>query len=163
MYPALLVMYNTQVSVFDRTLGDIGRDRADRANIYNDAEEFVQEAIDYFRKVFIEHSNLPLSISLDILKHLKNVKIVIGLTEKTLKMKDLEYFYENLKLTGEEEYLESVFEIESHHRKLQNELQGSSRRKIDIMVNFHGKAFGLKYWIEDDNILCELLVFYAYF
>ncbi|KAG5668297.1 hypothetical protein PVAND_016244 [Polypedilum vanderplanki] len=154
MQPALLVMYEQNREVWDRTLGDFDRDSVDeRIDIVGSAEKLIEEAVDEFKREFLAERApyLPVEVAADILFKLKNLKILIGLPKSILPISKLEKFYKNLKLTGNETFLRSLWEIEKYHQKLRNEPKTSWRRQIDQVVDT--EPLFIKYSLEDGNIL----------
>lgn len=139
MHPALLVMYERWRPVWDRFVGDFNRDIHDeRSQILTSAEKFSQEAIDELKQRFTYETDLKPSIAIDVLDKLKNLKIVVSLTEKYLSFDQLDDFYKELNLNGSENFLKSVWELDNHHMKVLNEPRDNWRRKIDEMVNSVG-------------------------
>ncbi|KAG5669536.1 hypothetical protein PVAND_017423 [Polypedilum vanderplanki] len=156
MQPALLVMYEQYRSIWDRSLGDFDRDLMDeRIDIVGNAKKLIQEAVDEFKKRFLTESAplMPFKIAVDVLFKMKNLKILIGLPNSIFPISKLEEFYKNLNLTGNENFMESYWEIEKHHRRLRNEPKTSWRRQIDQVVDTGD--FWAKYSVEDGNILCK--------
>lgn len=151
MRPAFYAMYEMKRPSFDYESGDFDRRTSGSENIVRSAEKFVGEAMLEARKRFVMNSELPLSISVDILSKIKNLKIIVGVTNKTLRIDQLEEFYDELKLEGDENFFKSVLEMEKFHRKLINEASGSRRRRIDEMV----KTPWMKYDIAEGNLLCK--------
>lgn len=151
MRPAFYAMYEMKRPSFDYESGDFDRRTSGSENIVRSAEKFVGEAMLEARKRFVMNSELPLSISVDILSKIKSLKIVVGVTNKTLRIDQLEEFYDELKLEGDENFFKSVLEMEKFHIKLINEASGSKRRRIDEMV----KTPWMKYDISEGNLLCK--------
>ncbi|KAG5669415.1 hypothetical protein PVAND_017302 [Polypedilum vanderplanki] len=154
MQPALLVMYEQYRSIWDRTLGDFDRDLMDeRVDIVGNAKQLIQEAVDEFKRRFLTGGAIfmPFKIAVDVLFKLKNLKIFISLPKSIFSISKLEEFYENLNLNGNENFMESYWKIEKHHRRLRNEPKTSWRRQIDQVVETNKKL--LKYSVEDGNIL----------
>ncbi|KAG5667502.1 hypothetical protein PVAND_015481 [Polypedilum vanderplanki] len=154
MQPALLVMYEKYRSIWDRTLGDFDRDLTDeRIDIIGSAENLIQEAVDEFKRRFLANTApfIPIEVATDVLFKLKNLKILISLPKSIFPISKLEEFYKNLNLTGKENFMKSLWEIQKHHRKLRNEPKSSWRRQIDQIVEIYPKF--VKYNIEDGNVL----------
>lgn len=96
-------------------------------------------------------TDFPLSVSSSILNKLKTAKIVVGFTEETLKLEELDKFYEDLKLNGNESFFNSIVEMRRNSWKIKNEISGSWRRRIEKM----SETFHIVYNIEDGNQICE--------
>ncbi|KAG5685161.1 hypothetical protein PVAND_014353 [Polypedilum vanderplanki] len=152
MEPALLVMHEQKREIWDRTLGDFDRDSIDeRIDIVGSAEKFILEAVDEFKRRFLTEgaSKLSTEISADVVFKLKNIKILIGLPKSVFSISKLEEFYKNLNLTGNENFMKSLWEIQRHHRKLRNEPKNNWRRQIEQIVEI--KEY-YKYYVDDGNI-----------
>lgn len=149
---ALLVMYERRRTSFDRVAGDFNRNVNSKINIYESAEGFLRKAVEKVKEQFLVDNYLRLSESSDVLMKLKNVTIILGLTNKTLPLDKLENFYSGLKLNGSEEFLESMIQLSLHKRKIFLEPHGSWRKKIDNL----SEKFHITYNIEDGNYLCKL-------
>lgn len=154
--PALLVMYEQKRDIWDRTLGDFDRDLMDeRVDIIGNAEKFVKEAVDEYRKYFVDKISPEIStnVAVDIFNKLKNVKIVLSLQKSIFPISKLEEFYEELSLNGDENYFKSIKNIEDFDAKILNEPKSSWRKNIEKVVK-DSDQFGF-YHIENGNILCE--------
>lgn len=142
-------MYELRRPSFDYESGDF--DRKKPVKIVDSAEKFVKNAVKEAKKRFIDTTELPLGVAVAVLRKIKSLKIVVGVTNKTLSVDDLEEFYKELELSGNENFFESIWKMEKFHRKLRNEGSGSRRRAIDEMV----QAPWIRYNILDGNVLCE--------
>lgn len=151
MQPAFYALYEKKRPSFDYESGDFDRRTSGSGNIVRSTKEFVENAMLEAKKRFVMKSELPLSVGVDVLMKIKHLKIIVGITNKTLGIDQLEDFYDELKLAGDENFFRSVLEMEKFHRKLINEEGGSRRRRIDEMV----KAPWMKYDIDKGNLLCE--------
>lgn len=159
MQPALLVMYEQKREIWDRTLGDFDRDLDDeRIDIVGSAKKLIQEAVDEFKTNFLENKikYFPIQDAAEILMKLKNLKILIGLPKSIFPISKLEEFYKNLNLTGNENFMESIWEIQKHHRKIRNEPKSSWKRQIDEVVTT--EPLFIKYSIDNGNFLCKFWI-----
>lgn len=114
--------------------------------IEKSGEEFAKGTIEYFGK-YLENKT---KISDEILSKVVNLELVVGLPEEISSDAKVETFYQELQLNGDEEIVESYFEMCKFHRKLENELTNEWRWKLEeISVQEDMKYFAT------DNILCE--------
>lgn len=141
-------MYERKRPGFDYESGDFCRGVH---NIVKSAEEFVENAVKAAKKRFVMNSELPLKVGIDVLNKIKNLKVFVGVTNKTLAIDDFDEFYSELNLKGDENFFKSVVEMEKFHQKLMNEKQESLRRQIDEMV----QAPWIRYDIDKGNFLCR--------
>lgn len=156
MYPAHIAMYEQWRSTWDRTIGDFDRNEVDeRADIPKSAENFVREAVDDFKVRFMKGNNFKLSVAIDVLNKIKDLKIVVSLPSTVFPIEKLDEFYEDLNLRGDENFLQSIWEINKNFRKIINEPRNSWRRQIDRMVYAQSNDW-MTYNILDGNILCKL-------
>jgi hypothetical protein len=159
MQPALLVMYEQWRPIWDRTLGDFDRDLNDeRVDIVGGAEKLIREAVDEFKKRFLEEAapNTPTWAAADILIKIKGLKLLFGLQKSVFPVSKLEEFYSELELEGDENFLRSIWEIQKIHRKISNERGSSWQRQISKLTD-EIVSFG-KYDVENGNIMCELFL-----
>ncbi|KAG5668090.1 hypothetical protein PVAND_016045 [Polypedilum vanderplanki] len=131
---AIEVMYERKRLHFEYTLGDFERKSRKKNEIYESAKKITEESFETFAELFINQTTIPLDYSSFILKKLKNVKIYIGITNELLKMNELEEYYKDLNLTGDESFLTSMLEMKRNSWKIKNELKGTKRRKIELIV-----------------------------
>lgn len=151
MKPAVLALYESQREKFDSR----GLNR--NLSVFQEAEKFIREAVNEAIKRFIRGNNFPIKSSLKILKKLKELKIMIGVTNGTLPMSELDNFYKDLKLNGSEGLFESIREMEIFSYKIKNEQKDSQRTKITKML-----VNAITYQPSTTNILCMLIIFYFY-
>lgn len=147
----ILVMHERERRSFDTVSGDFNRGVNKNIDIYEHAEKFLQEAIAEVKALYIEGNSQNLSISSDVLLKLKNITIILGLTNKTLPMEKLEDFYRDLDLNGSEGFLESMIKIRKNYVKIYLEPHGSWRKRINNIA----KTFLVSYDISDGNYLCK--------
>lgn len=150
MKTAYLAYYESKRKQLDSIHKDFNRPSNESIDVLDEAEKFIKEAVDVAIKGVITGSNLPLRASIKMLRKLKNLEIVIGLTNKTLKIDELEIFYKDLKLNGTEELLESLNEMDIFRHKLKNERSNKWITKIRDMA----RNSQIKYNPSTLNILC---------
>lgn len=136
LQPALVFMYNKRHK--DQT-------------IKIEAEKFIKQAVIEARRKFAMSNKLPLDVAVDVLKNLRKLKILISLDDDEFSDQNLSEFYANLKLNGSENFLESFHAIKGFNVKIRNDLKGSSKRKIEELVEMEK----INYSIRDGNLLCE--------
>lgn len=145
-------MYERRRSAFERVSGDFDRDANKQVDIYEHAEKLLQETVDEVRKDFLLNNELPLSLSSQMLMKLKSVKIILGFTNKTLSIDELEGFYRELDLNGDEGLIKSVIAMNNYYSKLNLERLGTRLKRLQTKA----EHFSITYNILDGNYLCEL-------
>jgi hypothetical protein len=159
MLPALLLMYEQRQPEWDRTLGDFDRDMLDeRVDIAGSYVRFYQEAIDEFKRRLKEDDiDLPVEVLADVLFQLKKMKVVASL-KSLFSIEQLDEFYSELNLKGDENFLPSVWEIERNRRKIRKEPKSSWRLQIErlVHVNIANLDPG------ESSMICMLAVHFSY-
>jgi hypothetical protein len=134
MQPTLIFMHNKRYR--DEELVEMTRN-------------FIKEAVEEARVRFTAGNELPLEVSVNVLRRLKNLKILISLED--FGEEKLTEFYRDLKLQGDEGFLETFLEIKKFNVRVRNEKESSWRKKIEELVQLHR----ISYEIEKGNVLCE--------
>lgn len=146
---AVLAFYESERQKFDSLHQNLNGESNQNIDVYEEAEKFIKEAVDEAIRRFIRGNNYPLRSSLKVLKKLKNLEIVIGVTKKTLHLNELDEFYKDLKLNGSEGLYESLKQMEIFEFKLKNERKESNRTRIRQIL-----SKTLKYHASTTNTLC---------
>lgn len=115
----------------------------------SETEKFIKEIVAEARRKFASGSFLSLDLGIEIYLRLKNLKIETsfdGLSEC-----DLDKFYSELDLNGDEKFFESFLVIKKFNQKLEKEKNDNWRRKIEEKA---GKM-KISYEIDEENSICE--------
>lgn len=144
-------MYERRRSSFERVSGDFDRETNKHVDIYEHAEELLRETVDEVRKDFLLNNELPLSLSSQMLLKLKTSKIILGFSNKTLSIDELEVFYKELNLNGDEGLIKSVVRMHNHNTKLNLERIGTRWNRLQTM----SRHYSVTYNIQDGNYICE--------
>jgi hypothetical protein len=151
--PAIEVMYERRRPVFEYTLGDFERKQRVANEIYSSAKVLAQECFDTYSGIFMAKNNLPLDVSVKVLKKLKTARILIGFTDEILRMDELEEYYKELDLRGDESFLTSMLAMDDNSWKVNSEPKGSKRKSIeDILIDDKQPM----YKMEAGNYYCEI-------
>lgn len=151
MPTALLLMY-------DQKYGD--------EKIKKSAEEFVGEALQEAKKLFIKNTNLPLSVSIQVLSKLKNAKIVCGFDGRLMKNLTLDDFNKEMPkddssiLPNGKNRTLNYAEIKLFARKIMTTPKGDERRVMTMQASYDWFEItklvdDYKYDMNNENILCK--------
>lgn len=113
-------------------------------------EKFIKEIVAEARRKFASGSFLPLDVAIEIYLKLKNLNIELsfdGFSEA-----DLDKFYAELDLNGDEQFFESFLAIKNYNQKLEREENDNWKRKIEEKA---GKM-KISYQMEGENSICGL-------
>lgn len=145
--------------LYDKKYGD--------KNIKNSAENFVGEALKEARKIFIKKSNLPLSVSIKVLRKLKNVKIIASFDERSMNNFTIDTFHNEIPQNEFSFYPNGKFktfnyvELKNFGRKIITTPKNDVRRLITMKANYNSfvttkMVDDFEYDMKGENLLCKL-------
>jgi stress-induced morphogen len=115
------------------------------------AKKFISSAVDEICEKFVENSKLSLLASIDALKKMRSMKIMAGFDSKMLKIKNIDDYYEELELVGDEGFLKISIEAKKFRKKV---FLQKSKNVMKILFNL-AKNHETQYDVENGNILRE--------
>lgn len=121
-------------------------------DIETSARSLTRKAVETCINIIAQQAALPLKVVIDLVAKLDKTKIVIGFTESFLSLAELEKFYNELSLRGDENYITTWHNMLRHQQKIDNEPSESWRRE----VNDWAKSAYIKL-DATANILCEFI------
>lgn len=122
------------------------------AVIETSARSLTRKAIETCMNIITQQAMLPLKIVIDLIAKLDKTRIVVGFTESFLSFTELEKYYKELSLQGDENYIRTWHSALRHQQKIDNEPNESWRRK----VNEWAKSAYIKL-DATANILCKFI------
>lgn len=123
-------------------------DEATKTGVRN----LAQEAVDTCIKIISQGDKLHLEVIIDLIAKLSKVKIVIGFTESIITLEELEEYYSELLLRGDEGYVELWHGVLRHQQKIDIEPSVSWRKKIDQFAKSAYITFD-----SNTNVLCKFV------
>lgn len=114
-------------------------------------ESLGREVVEFTIQKIIKSNEINATVLNDITNRLRSTRFILGFPKERMSNQKNENYYKDLKLSGNESYMETCREFHSHHTKMKNEPKKSWRRKLDAMT-FQSDV---EYYA-DDSALCKL-------
>lgn len=113
-------------------------------------KNLAQEAVDTCIKIISHGEKLHLEVVIDLIAKLSKVKIKTGFTDKIVTSEELDEYYSELMLRGDEDYVELWHGVLRHQQKIDLEPESSWRKGVDELAKNVYITFD-----PNTNILCK--------